>query len=229
MFFEHDPVGSRFMPPTTTADANAAKPPAQVTSLPPSAPPLSLADELRQALARRAELEAQDAALRKELQELATRRDELERRAAEVERDLAARQDGLVDQLLKGSDPAKKAPLTELAALGQAISQAREVVARRSAETEVKLVQLDMRRHEHETTTLADIKWRIALGRYAKHVKDLIPLARELGSLSRVQRRSFMWGAGLVIDPRSEDIAGVPLSLALSCAQSLGDADEVLQ
>jgi hypothetical protein len=55
------------------------------------------------------DLEAQDATLRKEPQELATRRDELEKRAAEVERDLAARQDGLVDQLLKGSDPAKKA------------------------------------------------------------------------------------------------------------------------
>jgi hypothetical protein len=70
-----------------------------------------------------------------------------------------------------------------------------------------------MRRHEHETTTLADAMAHRPGTLLARQGSD--PLARELGSLSMVQRRSFMWGVGLVIDPRSEEIAGVPLSLAL--------------
>jgi hypothetical protein len=78
-----------------------------------------------------------------------------------------------------------------------------------------------MRRHEHETTTLADIMaHRPGTLRQARQGSD--PLARELGSLSMVQRRSFMWGVGLVIDPRSEEIAGVPLSLALELCPEPG-------
>jgi hypothetical protein len=98
------------------------QPPAQVTSLLLAARPLSLADESRQALARRADLEAQDATLRKELQELATRRDELEKRGRGGARPRSPA--GWPRRsTAQGFGSREEGPLTELAALGQAISR----------------------------------------------------------------------------------------------------------
>lgn len=230
MQFNDDSVGSRYMPPTTPSSHNAAQPPVQaaVTTHEP-APPLTLADELRAALVRSAEFETQEQALRTELQKLAEQRDQLATRGAEVAHEIEQRRDAQVDAVLDGTGTAKKSGITELQESAQAIEVAQKLVADRTSAADAELKKLWGLRGEHETNVLGDIRWRIALARYARLIRDLIPLAHELRTLSTIQRRSFMPGTGLVIDPRATDIVGIPLPLALQMAETLGNVEEVLQ
>lgn len=182
----------------------------------------TLHEELRIAEQHDADLAAQEQGLRIELQTLASQRDTLATRKAENDAIIAQRREVHMQAILNGTDGTKKSGLSDLVETAETIAAGQRAIDEKSKAAELALQRLGQRRAEHGKA-VGDIEWRIALARYALVVRDLIPLGHELAKYSRVHGRSFVWGQGLVLDARSNDIAGVPLALALAEAEHLGE------
>lgn len=213
----------RFQPPTSMNAQNVARPTqvaARARSEVASKP--TLFDELRASQRRGAEIDEQEVALIAEAQQLAAQRDRLGARRSELE-DQAAKDRS--DRMQAALDGAKLAKRSDAVDNLEAIEAARAKVAADEADNARKLVGLNAKRANHMQAE-AEIRWRIALARYAVVAAQLVPLAHELAEMSRAHRRGFNWGQGLIIDPTgARDIAGVPLELALELAANLGEEE----
>ncbi|MDE2369364.1 MAG: hypothetical protein KGN16_10350 [Burkholderiales bacterium] len=198
---------------------NAAHIPAEAA---PIAPPLTLHDELRAAMAQADRYLEQETAIRTKVQTLATQRDQLASKAAQIEREIAEARGAHVAALLAGT-PAPKSTAAALEETRQAIAAGQEAIAQQERAAEAELHNCFRLRNEHERNVIGDVRWRIALGRYAAKIAEALPLVRELGELSRIHGRSFAWGQGLVLNAHGYDIVGVPLADALRLADNLGE------
>lgn len=182
----------------------------------------TLHEELRVAEQHDKDLAAQEQSLRVELQTLASQRGLLATRTAENDGIIAQRREAHVQAILNGTDGTKKSGVADLVETAEAIAAGQRAIDEKSKAAELALQRMGQRRAEHGKA-VGDIEWRIALARYALVVRDLIPLGHELAKHSRTHGRSFMWGQGLVLDARANDIAGIPLAVALAEAEHLGE------
>jgi len=217
----------RFEPPTSGSHPSVARAPqaatTERTATVTATPRMTLLAELRAAEARASRFNDEEQRLVNAAHALAAQRDQLATRKSELEAQAAQDRDTRFKALVAGTTPPKRSDATyslEALVAGQV-----EIAALEKANTEARL-QLGNRRAEH-SRGINDIRWRIAVGRYALAARDLLPLARELATLAGVHGKSFIWGSGLVINATgSQDIAGIPLAAALEMAANIGDDAE---
>ncbi len=197
-----------------------AQPPGPAEAVQAPAPRATLMQQLRAIDERLAENEAAQAAQRGTLAAYSQQDAQLATRYAETDAQRETRRQEAARAMLDGTPaPAGTGELSEAL---EAITGARRALAAKVGQVELELQRLG-RVGAEIVGQAADLRFRIALARYARLIRDAIPQAQAMVENGSHYGRPMHLGNRLMIDPRTDDINGIPLATALAEAENLGD------